>query len=1830
MNIPPLSTSLWSSRLGFCAALLAFAPAAMIVFAGLPSWLPNLPLPSAPLGGALVAGCIALISAAALSLSATRRLPSAGEGLRAFLVTAVLALASSGHVAIWQAPGNWADLFRLSPLCAAFVSMAQISLLAISLSRRGRHPSLLAQCSLLVMPFAFNWLLVLQTPGMLQQMGALLPGSGLLELRGHELCGRVLVLSGFNLGTVLILNALCIRTILHEPRTWTLLLASAAFAGLTPLAADLGTGGHIAALPPLAGTCAAILSVALAQAGLWGQTFLLTGLLMDALKGRRPTGYWGAHYFREGVGKGAVYGSLFLGLLFLADGLTRSSLLNAALLVQPLLIHLALGALFMPLAKTLLESFDGCRPFFSRLTDSALQPHLYLRGAISGCGLYFIPLQELMLESPGDRFLLGAGIGALVYAGGNALVDALEMARGKRQRLQGWRIHLNGALLGGFVGGAIAWYLDPSQSAAVLGKFRLYVTLHVPGAQDYVIYPLFSKWGAMNLGTHAGSARILFNESVSGVINWSLAAPLFSVNFFFLAALFARSWAPVHRLFSREGLIAVAEQTVRVLRWGLWMAPVIYSLLRISPDPTWYNQDGAVRTAAAIWQNMTLTPGAFREWSIQTFLYLLAYDWFRILIWFDHMGLRVATLVNLSFVGGDALDEMLARFKGHPGRTRCIPEALRRFATWAPLLIPFFLPMGADWAFVWDGAEAIQNTGRGQAAPMAVLLALFAGTALALSLFGFRKIPLPDSARTTPEPPGLAQDIILRNGVYTSVLAADGRGYSRVFSALDHGKELDLTNRPLSPMHNAGKFLYLREEGAPPWSLGSRPVRRDDARTSACSTGPLSCRLECDCQGIEARAEILVPETHSAEIWRIRLTNTQESPRRLELTSYREICLNDPNPQLRHPFYNRLHIATWFAPELNAVFSANRMLKARPSNPAHSRPSPEVFFHAAHLPDQTRASLAGYEVCRTDFLGHGTLSAPEGLTRPPRDPADSDLHYTFDPMASLRIIVDLEPRGSVEILLADGYAPSAEHGAHMLRKILGLPESGAVQPPPLTRRSRAIKEASLHDMLHPVPENKFSFSEDGEELLLGWNTPRRWAHLMVNELGYGTLASNDGSFCSFMGNSQQNALTPFAPDTMTTQDPGQIIYLRNTDTSELSSPTFVPFRDRTASAEVTFGLGYCAFRQRRGTITTELTAFVLHDQPMEVRLLRIANAGDTPVTFAVIFFAHMVLAETPLDSAGQITVEQSASALFFHRPDNPFQQGCAFVGASIPLSGTETSLNRFLGKGRTLCDPHMVVFGEPDSRQDDGGGTVAVLAGSITVPPGGESCMHVLIGQTTDTGAARQLMALLARTEDVLAALGRARSWWKEFLGRTHVETDSPAFDRLVNVWLPYQIFTARLWGRLGPQQRSGAFGFRDQLQDVLPLILSHPDRARAQILLHARQQFLSGDVLQWWHRTPEGQTGLGMRNRASDPHLWLAYMTCRYVEATGDRSILEESIPYLEGPDIPRGQEGIAFVPRTSRDKEPLLEHCLRAVELALSRLGNNGLPLMDAHDWNDGLSAVGVKGSGTSVWLGFLLHDVLRSMALLNGPSRHAEKFEAHARRLAAALRGMWREDHFVRAVTDSGEILDYADALCASWPLLSGAVDPERGKKALMSGLDRLERKNMVLLLDPFFDENSHPYPGRIADYPPGVRENGAQYSHGASWMVDALISLAVQAGQNGDKEEALGRREDALRVWLKISPLAHACAEELEMYGMPPHQQPADIYSGPGYEGRGGWSWYTGAAARMLWAAYGILGMGMRDGRPQLDATLLHAGGALQVRRIRMNGEDVFMKKEQEDE
>jgi len=371
------------------------------------------------------------------------------------------------------------------------------------------------------------------------------------------------------------------------------------------------------------------------------------------------------------------------------------------------------------------------------------------------------------------------------------------------------------------------------------------------------------------------------------------------------------------------------------------------------------------------------------------------------------------------------------------------------------------------------------------------------------------------------------------------------------------------------------------------------------------------------------------------------------------------------------------------------------------------------------------------------------------------------------------------------------------------------------------------------------------------------------------------------------------------------------------------------------------------------------------------------------------------------------------------------------------------------------------------------------------------------------------------------------------------------------------------------------------------------------------------------------------MRNRASDPHLWLVYVAALYAQATGDSTIWDEMVPYVEGPAVPPRAEGIAFAPLASRDRGSLCDHCLRAVQRTWMRRGPHGLPLMLAHDWNDGLSAVGSKGKGESVWLGMFFHLVAQQLAPVaqaRGRRRLARWLDDRAAAMARAVEAAWRQDHLVRAFTDRGEALDYADALTAAWPMLSGAVPFAWAEAALHYGVASLERPRLVQLLDPPFTDTSVPYPGRIADYPPGVRENGGQYSHGSSWLVDAMAELAARKLAGGDREGAAHARRHALRLWLKISPLAHCQPETMPIYGLAPHQQPADISFGPGYEGRGGWSWYTGAAARMLWAIYALLGLRVEQGQPKVDAQLVRLNPELQVRRIVVADEVIFTNDE----
>jgi cyclic beta-1,2-glucan synthetase len=474
----------------------------------------------------------------------------------------------------------------------------------------------------------------------------------------------------------------------------------------------------------------------------------------------------------------------------------------------------------------------------------------------------------------------------------------------------------------------------------------------------------------------------------------------------------------------------------------------------------------------------------------------------------------------------------------------------------------------------------------------------------------------------------------------------------------------------------------------------------------------------------------------------------------------------------------------------------------------------------------------------------------------------------------------------------------------------------------------------------------------------------------------------------------------------------------------------------------------------------------------------------------------------------------------------------------------------------------------------------------------------------------------VASAQDELAA---TRASWAERLGKVEVRTNRPDFDRLVNTWLPYQLYASRLFGRAGPNQLGGATGYRDQLQDVLALTLLEPRLTRAQIVLHASQQFREGDVLKWWHRAPGGGTGLGQRTKASDPHLWLPYVLARYVRESGDRTVLDDVTPFLEGAAVPAHEDTWIVMPRVSRESATVYEHARLAITFTLQHLGANGLPLLRAGDWNDGIDALGRREIGTSVWMGFFLANVLDGfigLARIKGDEAFAARCEEELAAQRKALEAGWMGDHYALDFADDGQEIGERNAMTTGWSAHSGACDDVRALAAIEGGLKGIERANRVLLLETPFYEHSQPYPGRIADYPPGVRENGGQYSHGATWIVDGFMRLATSARGRGDHELASRLRGRAFEIYEKISPLRKTEPESLAVYGLIPIQQPADIYEGWGHAGRGGWSWYTGSAARMLSAAYAILGIEQREGKVVLREDLFEAKGDLRVHSLRV--------------
>ncbi len=488
------------------------------------------------------------------------------------------------------------------------------------------------------------------------------------------------------------------------------------------------------------------------------------------------------------------------------------------------------------------------------------------------------------------------------------------------------------------------------------------------------------------------------------------------------------------------------------------------------------------------------------------------------------------------------------------------------------------------------------------------------------------------------------------------------------------------------------------------------------------------------------------------------------------------------------------------------------------------------------------------------------------------------------------------------------------------------------------------------------------------------------------------------------------------------------------------------------------------------------------------------------------------------------------------------------------------------------------------------------------------------MGDEANEDAARELVTgTLKRGFD--ATLDGTKAGWSDFTGNVQVTTGDKAFDYLVNTWLPYQALGCRIHARAGFYQASGAYGFRDQLQDTLAFLASDPTLARTQILAAASRQFIEGDVQHWWLPS----SGAGVRTMISDDVVWLAHAIDQYIAVTGDPSFLKEEVPFLEGPQLASGQHDAFFPPVISSQSADLYEHAARALDLAVARTGDHGLPLILGGDWNDGMNRVGMAGQGESVWLGWFLAGTLKtflSHALERGDLARVSRWTAHLASLKDALeQAGWDGQYYRRGYYDDGSPLGSAqseecriDAIAQSWSVLSGEGDPERSRQAMDAVLSHLVDKEagIIRLFTPAFAESAAD-PGYIKAYPPGVRENGGQYTHAAIWTA---LALARQ-----------GRTEEAWRCFSMINPINHALdSESAERYRVEPYVVAADVYGGDGYVGRGGWTWYTGSAGWLYRLALeGILGISKRGSQLHIAPALPSALNGYQA-RLKISGKD----------
>lgn len=779
--------------------------------------------------------------------------------------------------------------------------------------------------------------------------------------------------------------------------------------------------------------------------------------------------------------------------------------------------------------------------------------------------------------------------------------------------------------------------------------------------------------------------------------------------------------------------------------------------------------------------------------------------------------------------------------------------------------------------------------------------------------------------------------------------------------------------------------------------------------------------------------------------------------------------------------------------------------------------------------------------------------------------------------------------------LAEQLAPLRERPARLPAFVPTLARPEDVEPTPALARPADLQ----------FDNGLGGFSTDGREyviyLKVGQQTPAPWINVIANP-HFGFLVSEAGSGYTWAENSSENRLTPWRNDPVT-DAPGEALYLRDEETGQVWSPTPLPAGE--AAYLIRHGAGYSIFEHHSHGLKQRLRLFAVRDAPVKVVQLRLENTWNRIRRITATFYAEWVLG-ADRDVTQQYIVPEydpASSALLARNAYNEeFGERVAFVVASKDPHGLTTDRTEFLGREGTLLRPAALDRVGLAGAVKPGLDPCAALQIHLDLAPGEVRDVFFLLGQGADRGKALRLIEQCRDAERVEAAWESLTRFWDDLLGAVKVETPDPAMDLLLNRWLLYQTLACRLWARSSLHQSSGAFGYRDELQDVMALFHAAPDIAREHILRAACHQFEEGDVMHWWH-PPSGHGAWpghsrGVRTRISDDLLWLPYVTAAYVEATGDEPVLNEKVPFRKGEPLAPGEEE-RYGPYPTTDQEATLyEHCRRALKRGTTA-GPHGLPLIGSGDWNDGLNRMGIEGRGESVWLGWFLHATLTAFASLCeriGEEERATIYRHQARGLRQALEETaWDGNWYRRAYYDDGTPLGSAQSrecqiasIAQSWAVLSGAADEERAARAMEAVADRLVQwgDRLVLLLTPPFDETRRD-PGYIKGYPPGIRENGGQYTHAALWAVWAFAEL----GQ-GDRAAAV------LRL---LNPIYQSdTPEKAQRYQVEPYVVAADVHGAPPHVGRGGWTWYTGSAGWMYRLGLeAILGLRRRRNTLQIN-------------------------------